>query len=131
MRVIGVEYGNTRTRETLEDLALGARDVFNRAEQTDMRGHRVVDHRHIGMNQPRQIINFTGVVHAHFKHGELMRLAQAQHHQRYTDVVVKIAFGVQHRLIRPCLHTQDGGQHFLHGSFAVAASHRHDGNLEP
>ena len=37
VRVVGVEHGNAGIRQTVEDFTLGARDIFDRAEKTDVR----------------------------------------------------------------------------------------------
>ena len=121
MRVIGVEYCDTGIRQAIEYLALGTCDIFNRAKETDMRGQGVVDHCHIGCGQARQVVDFACMVHAHFQYGVLMRLAQAQQHQRQADVVVEIAFGMEHGGVRSGVRPQDRRQHFLDRGLAVAA----------
>ena len=59
-----------------------------------------------------------------------MRPAQAQQHQRQSDVVVEVAFGLQHGRVGAGFHPQDGRQHFLHRGLAVAAGDGDDRNRE-
>jgi hypothetical protein len=130
MRVVGVEDGDAAVGEPVENLALGAGDRLDRAEEADVRGQRVVDERDVGARQPRQVVDLAGVVHAHLEHGEAVRRAQAQQHQRQADVVVEVAFGGEHRVITAGLDAQDRRQHFLDRGLAVAAGHRDQRNRE-
>ena len=72
-----------------------------------MRGARHDDQGHIGLNQMRQVFNFAEVIHAHLDYGVAMRVAQAQHHVRHADIVIKVAFGGEHMIGVARMRDQD------------------------
>src|SRR4030042_404091 len=47
-------------RQAVEGLALGRGGFFERAEKADMRGQRIVHHRHVRPRQLRQVVDFAG-----------------------------------------------------------------------
>ena len=78
----------------------------------------------------REIVDFAEVIHTHFDHCITVRGTQPQQRQRHADVVVQITFCREHRFCRTGFDAQDGGEHFLHGGFAVTAGHGDQGNVE-
>ena len=66
-----------------------------------------------------------GMVHADFEHGDAMRSAQAQHHERQANLVVEVADRREHR-IGSELDTQDRCDHLLNCRLAVAADNHDD-----
>ena len=68
------------------------------------------------------------VVHAQFDRGDLVLRTQPQQGEWYTDIVVQVAGGGQHRLWLP--GTQDRGQHLRHGRLAIGAGDRDQAQVE-
>ncbi len=85
-----------------------------------MRTAGVVNQCHIRAGDLRQVVDFPGVVHAHFQHRVAMPGMQPSQHQRHADVVIEIALRCQDGLFAHGL-AQDGGNHFLDRGFAIAA----------
>ncbi len=77
---------------------------------------------------PGQIVDFAGMVHAHFQHCVAMRRVHAQQHERQTDVVIEIAFGGENGVIQTRFGAQNLRRHFLDGGLAVAAGNGNDRN---
>ena len=90
---------------------------------------RVVDHRHGRLGNGGQYSRFARMVHAEFKHGQLMLRVQAEQRERQADVVVEIAGGRQAGVFTHGLR-EDRGDHLLDRGLAVAARHGDDGNRE-
>ena len=136
--IVGVDHRGAARPEALEDLALGARDRLDGAEELEMRRARVVDERDVRRRQPGESANLALVVHAHLDHRIAVPGPQLEQGERHTDVVVQVAARGEHRGFRiedrgwwigdrglgnTCL-SQYRGQHFLDRRLAVAPGQR-------
>ena len=84
---------------------------------------RVVDQRHGGRRDAREVGDLARVVHAELDRAAAMLRAQAQQSERQADVVVEVAERREHRLVA-CVPPQDRSEHLLYGGLAVGAHDR-------
>ena len=77
-RVLVICVNNRRTARLQpgKDFTFGACHRFHRAQPLQMRAAGVGDQRHVRTGDMRQVIDFAGMVHAHFDHGITMLRVQ-------------------------------------------------------
>ena len=105
--------------QTVQNLQLRFQNVLLRAEIADMRRADVRDDRMIGRSNMCQIINLSGMIHAHFDHRSRSFLRHVQDRIRDADVIIVIA-GCCENVVFCSKHMRG---HILDRGLAAAAGH--------
>ena len=121
--VIGINHRDAICRHADEDTALLPRHLIKIAHAFKVGPLSVSHQRHSRRANWRQIGDFAGMIHPHLDHCGAMRGIQAKQGDGQTNIVIEVAPRGQHRITE--LGLEDGGNHFLGGSFSVGPR---DGN---
>ena len=121
--VVGVDYRGAPGLQALEDLALGAGNGLDRAEEFQVRRPGVGDERDVRCGEPREVSDLAGMVHAHLHHRKAMPGPELEERQRHADIVVEVAARGEHGVLG-ARGAQDARQHLLDRRLAVAARQR-------
>ena len=124
--IIGIEDGNTVSRQTAVNLALGGGNAVHRAKTFHMSRLDIVNQGDVRLRHRTEVSDFTGTAGTHFHHCELHPGFQRQQCQWYADLVVQVALRGQgstplreHRV-----------QHVLYGGLATTAGNCHQRTFE-
>jgi len=89
--VVGVDYRNPVRGEPCKQLALGAGNALEIAEALEVRRSGIGHHGDGGLCNSGKVVDFSGVVSAHFQNGEFILGTQSRQRQRQADIVVQVA----------------------------------------
>jgi hypothetical protein len=101
----------------VEDLALGARHLFDRAEAFEVRAGHVGHHADVGLADVGQVGDLAARPHGHFQNPKILLLGRFQHGHGQADVRVVVALGAQDR----ARHRKRGGDQLLGRGLAVGS----------
>ena len=121
-RLIAVEDGFAPRHEALQDLHLRAEDALPGAQMLDVHGADVVDQRHIGPGDGREVRHFAEMVHAHFHDCHLAVGLDGKDAQGQANIVVVVALCAAGAVGR----SQNVGDHFLGGGLSHTAGDADD-----
>ena len=127
IRIVGVEDGNARRVETVEDLGLGQRDVLHRVEELEMDRVHGGDDGDVGPDQAGQRGDLAGMVHGHLEHAKFGIGGHAGDRKRHAPAIVEVAQAGADRAKR----RQGCGHGFLGAGLADAAGDGDDPGRGP
>ena len=94
--IVSVENGRPTVRKRFNQLVLRPGDAGERIEELQVYGSNVGDHADLWLRNLGQGANLTGVRHAHLDHGDVVFRFQLQQHEGQSEMIIEVAFGLEH-----------------------------------